>query len=406
MLLGLILICNGLSEVWPSISERKSLLVDFEAFQGEPVKWSDRPLCTSGTGNYQGEWVRYEEAKLRYGTQNLGTYCVECVAKFSPLSVAELLNITTEALKWRWEPRKCRYSQLSPELFIRRMLGKRLLLIGDSIMGELSKSIGLTIGCSFRTIRNTKCEEWVSQIYEERKTVQELSSFASTSVSVENYCNIISLICGRNDKTDFVQIDFWRSDRLGVEAWINDFMLGDNQHRLLRLYSAVLMNNSYDVILFETGPHWNPEDKNHILLHSGLDIHSILEKFSSKVSNAFANLFHDSTLIFMPMWLSNWNCVDVVKPLKFMRQYWAKRSNWDKYNTIYVHDINSMWINAWEDVNQTLHILDTVALSLNPLGRVGLNINNSTDCAHSLLPGIYDLIGDWLWTLLLSIIPN
>jgi len=211
-------------------------------------------------------------------------------------------------------------------------------------------------------------------------------------------CKIKSFVSNDKNKTVFVHVDVFRSDLLGLMMSLHDYYLRDKQNRLFRLWSDVAKEGKYDVVLFETGLHWNAERR----IFNDLSVYHELKIFSQRISKIFSDVFAESTLIYMPIWQPNFNCPYAVEPLKSMMQYWGNSSLWDHYNWMYLPDINRIIINAFE--KKELFIMDTSALSLNPLGRVGnLFPGSKRDCVHAPLPGVYDVLGDWLWTLLVSI---
>jgi len=411
MLPVLLLLLGGFSE-WPLLNERTKLLTDGswalaeQEMKYEPVEEADLPLCTSGIGNYDGAWVYDEEANLRYETSSKGIHCAYCldnVALNSNESKDEMLSRVSEAVKWKWQPRTCKYVRLHPKSFIDQMSGKRLLLIGDSVVGEVFHSLFFQLGGNVSAYTIPECEQFVTQMKEECMTEEVLSRFRESNLCDNDWidCKLRSFVSIGKHKTNFVEVDMLRADYLGVRSWIHDYRLRDKENRLSRLWS-IIAKKKYDVVLFDTGLHWHPDTK---ILDIGFSFSSLLKIFSHRISHIFSDVFAGSPIIFMPIWQPNYCCCLEDQPLKNIMQYWKNSSCWDLYNNVrYLPDINLIWINAWQHKNELFYTLDTTVLSLNPLGRVGCNtLTGRPHCVHAILPGVYDVIGDWLWTLLVSI---
>jgi len=414
MLPVLLLVLRALSEnIWPLLNERAkfltggSLTLTEQEMKYEHVEEADLPLCTSGFGRHDGAWVYDEEATLRYESSRkdqFSKFSLDHLALTSNRSKVEMLSSVSEAVKWKWQPRTCKYLRLDPKSFIDQMSGKRLLLIGDSVMGEVFHSLMYQLNGSISHYKIPECDKFVTQMKEECMTEEVLSRFRESNLCDDDWmdCKVRSFVSTGKNKTNDVHFDKLGAAYLGVRSWIHDWMLRDKENRLSRLWSIFANQNKYDVVMFSTGLHWHTDTK---ILDIGLGFSSLIKIFSHRISDTFSDLFAGSHVIFMPMWQSNLCCSEAVQPYKSIMQYWKNSSCWERdwrSHIRYIPDMNAIWINAWQQKNELLYTLDTTVLSLNPLGRVG-SVTVRNDCAHAILPGVYDVIGDWLWTLLVSI---
>jgi len=121
-----------------------------EKIEKLPLNTEDElPMCSGRLGEI-GEWVYAPEmipSPLKYDVwgECIKTSRFSCNKRYHRFGVTDKAGLEirmTEANKWIWKPSHCSYVEFDPESFIRKMNGKTLLFIGDSLTETAFESLG------------------------------------------------------------------------------------------------------------------------------------------------------------------------------------------------------------------------------------------------------------------------
>jgi len=313
-----------------------------------------------------------------------------------------------EANKWMWRPNSCIYDQLNPESFIRRMNGKTLLFVGDSLTETAFESLTcqlwqyvvekVNLRDKFPSSVTDLCNEFSRNVTAEARAHPEIDeTFFSIARTKE-----LGLQCGSG-------WGYWMYAELGDGSWVKFLMvsapylgaaaeyvdrLTDGGNIRLETWWGYLLNQfgfRPDILILNVGMHFSFNRPTFNSRHE-------MDRLARSTQMVLSKIFYGK-VIWRSLYQPIWECINVTQPLKDYREYNAHRE-YKKYNWGEFELYNKLWQAAWRQSELPLYLLDIRPFTLFPLGRRDME----RDCVHSCLPGPFDRwAGDWFWTILQAI---
>lgn len=386
-----------------------------EKIEKLPLNTEDElPMCSGRLGEI-GEWVYAPEmipSPLKYDVwgECIKTSRFSCNKRYHRFGVTDKAGLEirmTEANKWIWKPSHCSYVEFDPESFIRKMNGKTLLFIGDSLTETAFESLGcqlwqhvvekINLREKFPPPYTDLCNEFSKNLTAEAQAhpVIDETFFAVASTGK------IGLQCGSGwghymyaklDDGSWVKAMMISSPFLGAAAAYVDRMTEGGNVRLETWWGYIL-NQSLkpDTIIMNVGVHFS---FSRTTFDSVFEMGELARRTQVVLSKVFKG-----TVIWRSLFQPINECINVKLPLKDYSEYYSHpeftKFNWDKFEVY-----NRIWLDAWADSILPLHLLDIRPFTLFPLGHRDMK----QDCVHSCLPGPFDRwAADWLWTILLAL---
>jgi len=372
------------------------------------------PLCFGKLGE-EGEWIYAPESVQSWLKYEVWGECIKtsrfnCNKKYHKFGVTDKASIEVrmkEANKWMWRPNSCIYDQLNPESFIRRMNGKTLLFVGDSLTETAFESLTcqlwqyvvekVNLRDKFPSSVTDLCNEFSRNVTAEARAHPEIDeTFFSVSRTKE-----IGLVCAGWGHYMYAELDdgSWvkslmvSAPYLGAAAEYVDRLTGGG-HTRLETWWGYLLNQfgvRPNILILNVGMHFS---FNRPTFNSSYE----MGRLALSTQMVLSKIFNGKVI-----WRSNyqpiWECINVTKPLKDYREYNA-HPEWKKFNWEELELYNKLWQAAWRKSELPLYLLDIRPFTLFPLGRRDME----RDCVHSCLPGPFDRwAGDWFWTILQAI---
>lgn len=410
------------------LSKTQTLIASNQGHDGPPLalksyisgKWDlnrtdnlkTLPLCYGRLAE-EGEWIyalKLVKSPLKYEVWsdcNKGSK-FSCETKSANSRLKSRLKSILEtrlkeANKWVWNPSHCIFEQLDPISFIRRMNGKTLLFIGDSLQETASESLTCQLWqyviekqplkTKFPSTMNS-CIDFTKKVKLEAQKYPVVEDFAPPYAPLK--CGNIrgKYVYAELDDGCWVKVLMIRAPFLGLAAAYLDRMTDGANTRLETWWGYILsqFGITIDIIIMNVGMHFSR-------LKKSLDPITEMNFLARRTQQVLSKNFRGK-VIWRSLSQPIGQCSNLTKPLKDYKEWKAyniEDYEWEKFE-IY----NKIWEETWEGSTTALNLLDIRPYTLFPFGH-----RSKLDCAHSCLPGPYDRwAGDWFWTILKQIVKN